>query len=145
MFKTGKRKEVNNYKELKRCKFPFAAKLLGEQDASLQRIFIRFNLLYFQVKKEEDVGAQKNIKRQIRGIRGKERKTSCYRKCKLLLFYQQNKTAKNHHGKKSFMGTPVATRKVCPWVPCHMNSLTLPLSPSLTPTSPKPILELFGK
>lgn len=103
--------EMNNYKELKRCKFPFAAELLVDQDVSLQRIFIWFNLLYFQVKKEEDVGAQETIKRQTRGIRGKERKTSCYRKCKLLLFYQQNETARNYHGKKSFRGTLVATGK----------------------------------
>lgn len=59
---------------MKRCKFPFAAELLVGKDVSLQRIFILFNLLYFQVKKEEDVGAQENIKRQTRGIRGEKKK-----------------------------------------------------------------------
>ena len=65
---------MNNYEELKRCKFPFALELLVDQDASLQRILILFNLLYFQVKKEKDVGGQENIKRQTKGIRGREKK-----------------------------------------------------------------------
>lgn len=60
-----------------------------------ERIFIPFNLLYFQVNKvrREYLGDRK-AKRQMREIKG----VSFYRKGK---FYQENKTARNDHRRRS--------------------------------------------